>query len=40
MGESLRMKEKNENVLASTKAEYTQEVGRLIDELKDILNKK
>ena len=40
MGDILREREKFEQSLADSRAQYTKEVGRLIDELKDILHKK
>lgn len=40
MGEMLRNKESFEDSLNQTKASYAQEIGTLIEELKDILNKK
>jgi hypothetical protein len=40
MGEMLRAREGFEDNLAKTKASYAQEIGALIEELKDILNKK
>jgi archaellum component FlaC len=40
MGDLLRVKEGYEEALAHTKAGYAEEVGGLIDELKDILHKK
>jgi hypothetical protein len=40
MGEMLKLKDNYEDSLADTKASYSKEIGALIDELKDILNRK
>lgn len=40
MGEMLRLKEHYEGALADTRSKYSQEIGKLIEELKDILHKK
>lgn len=40
MGEMVKLKQNYEELLGSTKQEYNKEVSTLIDELKDILNKK
>ena len=40
MGDLLRAKEKYEDSMAQTKTAYAEEVGGLIEELKDILHKK
>ena len=40
LGQMLRDNERHEDIMAETKAQYAKEVGKLIDQLKDILAKK